>query len=181
MPSGGADAAIIKLLGELSTVLVSGISLVSGLGGSVFMAIAVYHAYEHAQYRSDATLMQISREFFVASLLLGFTGWIATTGGMPLGGASSGYSVVQFQATGSAATEGVTMANAVLAACLSFLAVVGRVCQLQAVIACYSLGKGRGETTFFRAVGQFVLGGLLADVSGMLAALNSSLGSGFFS
>lgn len=181
MAGSGIDAAIISLAGEFKTALISGIGVVSGLAGSVFLAIATYHAYEHAQFRSDTSLMQIMREFSVACLLLGFTGWIATTGGMPFEGKSGGYAVVQFQATGTTATEGVAMANAVLAACLEFLAAVGRVCQLQAVIGLYSLGKGRGETTLLRAVGQIALGGLLADASGLLSALNSSLGSGLFS
>lgn len=174
----GLDGTLVALVTDLRGVITTAVLVVSGAAGSFYAMVGVWHGYEAGQFRGEHKPHQIALELTVAALLLGFTGFLAATGGAQPG--DSGFAVIEFQ-TGAVSGDAASAANATLQAVMALLAAIGWLSQLRGVIAAYDLGKGRGEVTIWRVLGFIVGGSLLADLPNGVRALDTTLGTALFS
>ena len=178
--AGGFDKAIIGLLNDVGGALSYGVVVFCGLAGSIVLFGAIKDSIEMAKWRSDVTPLQNIGEYAVASVLLAITSFFAATGGMNFvsGDApTGGYAVVEFQTGGgvAGASEAAAAGNALMAAVLAFLSVIGRITQVRGVLAARDLGRGRSDASEWRVVGLLVLGTILADLSPWILGFAKSI------
>ena len=173
------DTAIASLAADVRSAIYYLILMVSSFGGGWYALSGLIHWREYAAGTGDVQPRQFLSEILVGSAVFGVTRLFSAMGGEAFSATAntSGYALVSTIAGDATATAAL---NNSLASAFAICAALGWLAQLSALVLAYDLGRGKNDISIWRLVGMLIGGGVLADMSDFVKAIDQTMGLGIF-